>query len=138
MTWDPESNGKMTLALYLDGKKAGEADAPGGFKVVDPSRRLIFGALPNSTHLGRLIGSLAEASVWNRVLSDKEIRRLMRYTADPGDPSLVGHWLTSDAPYTADRSKTASPNDLTIDGSVSFDAVKDLEIRPNGFVLLLK
>ena len=138
MTWDPESNGKMTLALYLDGKKAGEADAPGGFKVVDPSRRLTFGAYPNSTHLGRLIGSLAEAAVWKRVLSDKEIRRLMRYTADPNDPSLVGHWLTSDAPYTVDRSKTASPNDLTISGSVSFDAVKDLKIRPNGFVLLLK
>ena len=138
VTWQTGST--RTLTLYLDGKKIGEASVgTSGFTIADPNYSLTFGALQHApTANGRLIGSLAEASVWNRVLSDKEIRRLMRYTADPGDPSLVGHWLTSEAPYTADRSKTASPNDLTIGGSVSFDAVKDLKIRPNGFVLLLK
>ena len=62
----------------------------------------------------------------------------MRYTADPNDPSLVGYWLTSEAPYTVDRSKTASPNDLDVGGSVAFDAVRDLKIRPMGLAVFVK
>lgn len=138
VTWQTGST--RTLTLYLDGKKIGEASVgTSGFTIADPKYALTFGALQHAPSAnGRLIGSLAEASVWKRVLSDKEIRRLMRYTADPGDPSLVGYWLTSEAPYTVDRSKTASPNDLTIGGSVAFDAVRDLKIHPNGMVMFVR
>ena len=141
LTWQPQPSTRRTLALYLDGKKVGESVVGSNvqFTIADPNYALTFGALQHApTANGQLIGSLAEASVWNRVLSDKEIRRLMRYTADPKDPSLVGYWLTSEAPYTVDRSKTANPNDLDVGGSVAFDAVRDLKIRPTGLALFVR
>ena len=46
-------------------------------------------------------GAVAEVSLWNRVLSESEIRALMAARPTGGEEGLVGYWSVTEGPYGA-------------------------------------
>lgn len=67
------SNG--TILLYLNGKKIGSGTCPG--KYADSNTRI--GGRPDDTRYG-LDGKMDEVMIWNRVLSEDEIKQVHRLT----------------------------------------------------------
>ena len=136
MTYDQAAK---TLRLYLDAQLVGTNRNESVHALKDPNWPMTFGAQQVSpTKYGKLMGEVAEATVWRGVMDAKGIRRLRRGEFSDNDEKLVGHWLTGREPYLEDfANNTTHPHGLT-NGGASFVDAPDFRFVLPGLMLILK
>ena len=136
MTYDQAAK---TLRLYLDAQLVGTNRNESVHALKDPNWPMTFGAQQVSpTAYGKLMGEVAEATVWRGVMDAKGIRRLRRGEFSDNDEKLVGHWLTGREPYLEDfANNTTHPHGLT-NGGASFVDAPDFRFVLPGLMLILR
>ena len=140
MTYDQTAK---TLWLYLDAQLVGTNRNENMYALRNPNYPMTFGSNQIDPTLGngRLVGQIAEATVWRGKMDAKGIRRIRRGDFSDNDDKLVAHWLTGREPYLEDfANNTKHPYRLTNPGNgVSFVDAPDFRLAPSpGLMLILK
>ncbi len=100
--------------IYIDGKLDSThtvTNAPTG----GTSSTLIFGEEVTTDAL--LDGILNEVSIWNKELSQSEIKKHMYASPDINDTTLIGYWPLNEGTGTTVYDKTSNSNNGTITGA---------------------
>ncbi len=81
-----------SLLVYVDGVLEGKAVGPGG-GIINPSSRCVIGHwLTNGGVHKNFYGHIDDVRVWNKALSETEIRETMCSKLQGNEPNLVGYW----------------------------------------------
>ncbi|MEG4343149.1 LamG domain-containing protein [Microcoleus sp. A003_D6] len=113
VTYDSQT--KM-MYLYRDGYLVSQASNVPPF---NPSDRLL---LIGSHHTVSLFkGQMAEARVWNKVLSQTEIHSNLSHRLVGNEPGLVGYWPLNDGEGAIAKDRTTNANHGTINGNPSWE-----------------
>ena len=112
VTYDSQT--KM-MCLYRDGNLVSQASNVPPF---NPSDRIL---LIGSHHTVSLFkGQMAEARVWNKVLSQTEIQSNLSHRLVGNEPGLVGYWPLNDGEGAIAHDKTSNAHHGTINGNPSW------------------
>lgn len=100
--------------IWVDGKLC--ASESNSLNVPDPSSTQYFclGARRESSIQYPYEGDMAEASLWNTVLTENDFARLMKLPADPTASGLIGYWPLNDCSGTECADLSAGAHNLTI------------------------
>ncbi|MCH8011880.1 MAG: VCBS repeat-containing protein [Candidatus Marinimicrobia bacterium] len=80
------------------------------------SQSLLLGKSTGQTiyYASYLTGKMDELSIWNRVLTDDEIKDNMKYTLTGNEPALVGYWRFDEATGTTASDVSGNGNTGTL------------------------
>lgn len=119
-TWRPvavtyDSQTKV-MCLYRDGGLVSQASDVPPFTPSD-------GTLLIGSHLSSALfkGQMAEARVWNKVLSQTDIQSNLSHRLVGNEPGLVGYWPLNDGSGTIAQDKTSNANHGTIHGNPTWE-----------------
>lgn len=105
--------------IWVDGKLC--ASTSGSSNVPDPSSTQYFclGVRRGSDSAFQYPyeGDMAEASLWNTVLTENDFARLMKLPADPTASGLIGYWPLNDCSTSECADMSVGKNNLTIVGT---------------------
>ncbi len=98
--------------LYIDGIE-NNSTYVGANAIGASAGTLTFGA--TSTLVSELKGNIAETSIWNRALSEREINKYMYISLDGNESGLLGYWSLNegDGNITYDRSSYANEGNIS-------------------------
>lgn len=108
--------------IWVDGKIV--ATVTGSTDMPDPSSsttslRFCLGALRNSSGNVSLEyeGDMAEASLWDTVLTEEDFARLLKLRVDPSAEGLLGYWPLDDGEGKTCMDRSSGGHNMTADNS---------------------
>ena len=105
--------------LYIDGVIVAETDDPAKMANPSGSHNFAIGArcITGIAHAFALKGAVTQVSLWNRALSETEIKELMARAPSAADEGLIGYWPVDEGGGTRLYDLSQTPNILSFSGS---------------------
>ncbi len=127
---------EKTLRLYLDGTFFGSNSLPSMGNLNASVFNFTLGAIYYNVAQRRLIGDVAQVSVWRKALAKSDIRMLRRAPLEGTEDGLAAYWPLDGGATYADFCEGADPANLT--GSASAYAVRGPVFGLPGTLIFLK
>ena len=106
-----------TIKLYVNGTLAKTCTA--NSSIVSNSNNVYIGS--NQTNTNNFDGTISELSMWNKELSQIEIKNIMASSLNGDETGLVGYWPLYGGSGTIANDKTSNNNDGNITGATWID-----------------
>jgi len=103
-----------SLILYVDGNVVGTF--AGNSELVASTSDLYIGDIPE-VGVNDTMGNIAEVSIWNKSLTQTEIKHLMLSSPQSGEDGLMGYWPLSNGSGDIAYDRSGQNNNGTITGA---------------------
>ena len=113
--------GATDAQIYIDGTLMNDLRWIGTASPVTTSQPLLFGRY-NGGSGQAFVGQLDEVSIWNRALSEAELRSHMHHLLQGSEPGLLGYWRFNETTGATASDSSGRGHDGTLSGGVSRSA----------------